>query len=149
MSVEVTVLSTILKYGLSKLHEYVRAKRKTVKAGDITVDDNDVIIALELGRPIRDDIEVQLGPIDFSVSYLGRIDSSNFNKIAAECYQAIRSANVKYGGKRRLVVVISGPHGIIFPLGQMVGMQHFNIVIATFQDGQYIVHPPIDRGMMG
>ncbi len=135
-----TSVGVLLKYGLSRVIHHVRDKKRNSKIAGIT--DEDIVVCLELGRKISDDVKSMIGEIDYIVSYPKTIEVELFEKIAAEAYLAVKMANQANPG-RRIVLILSGPLGIIFPLGQLIGLHHFNIVIATFQDGQYVFHTPI------
>jgi hypothetical protein len=103
------------------------------------------IVVVEIGRPVVEDVKSQLGqPIEV-ISYTRPILEAEIPKIAGEVYKAI--SKVASGG-HEVHLVLSGPLGLAFEVGQLVGLSHFKVVIYQFSAGRYRPVPPVTREVM-
>jgi hypothetical protein len=100
------------------------------------------IFVLEVGRPIRQDVESQLGPISDFVSVPRAISELEIPKIAAEAYKKVMK--LAQGGEE-VAVVLSGPLGLAFQLGQAIGLAHAKVIVYQFSQGRYVKVPPLTR----
>lgn len=116
----------------------IRAKLKSVfsKKGKTVKKKDKAIVVLEIGRPIIDDVQQQLGDIDAVVSVPRSITKDELHKLTADIYKAIKTVNKV---AKKIVLVLSGPQPLAFMIGQSVGFHHFDIDIAWWQDGEYII----------
>jgi hypothetical protein len=100
------------------------------------------IFVLEIGRPIRSDVESQIGPISDIVTVPRAISELEIPKIAAEAYRKIMKLAA---GGEEVAVILSGPLGLAFELGQAIGLAHAKVVVYQFSQGRYVKVPPITR----
>ena len=100
------------------------------------------IFILEIGRPIKSDVEAQIGKIDDIVSIPRAISELEIPKIAAEAYRKIMK--LAQGGEE-VAVILSGPLGLAFELGQAVGLAHAKVIVYQFSQGRYVKVPPLTR----
>jgi len=103
------------------------------------------IIVLEVGRPITDDVKLQIGEPVEVVSYPRPILEEEIPIIAGQVYKAIRKHAT---GGNIIKLVLSGPLGLAFSIGQLVGLSHFKIIVYQFTAGRYKPVPPISREVM-
>ena len=102
-------------------------------------------VVLEVGRPIRSDVERQIGSVDAVISYPRAISEVEIPKIAAEAYRKI--SELASGGEE-VTVVLSGPLALSFELGQLVGLEKFKVKVMQFSQGRYVEVPPVTREHM-
>jgi len=102
-------------------------------------------VVLEVGRPIRSDVERQIGSVDAVISYPRAISEVEIPKIAAEAYRKI--SELASGGEE-VTVVLSGPLALSFELGQLVGLGKFKVKVMQFSQGRYVEVPPVTREHM-
>ena len=102
-------------------------------------------MVLEIGRPIKSDVERQVGSVDAVISYPRAISEVEIPKIAAEAYKAISEA--AQGGEE-VTVVLSGPLALAFELGQLIGLGKFKVKVMQFSQGRYVEVPPVTREHM-
>jgi hypothetical protein len=100
------------------------------------------VFVLEVGRPIRADVEREFGHVDAIVSVPRVVSELEIPKIAAQCYREIMK--LAQGGNE-VYVVLSGPLGLAFQLGQAIGLAHAKVVIYQFGQGKYVRVPPLTR----
>jgi hypothetical protein len=100
------------------------------------------VFVLEVGRPIRSDVEREFGRIDAIVSVPRAISELEIPKIAAQAYREIMKLAA---GGEEVAVVLSGPLGLAFELGQAVGLAHAKVVVWQFSQGRYVKVPPLTR----
>jgi hypothetical protein len=102
----------------------------------------DRVFVLEIGRPIKADVEKQLGHVDAIVSVPRAISEEEIPRIAVKAYQEIMQ--LAQGGIE-VNVVLSGPLALAFQLGQAIGMSHAKITLYQFSQGRYVKVPPLTR----
>ena len=100
------------------------------------------IVVIEIGRPIRADVERQLGPVAACVSYPRAVTEAEYPNVIREAYSAIREAA---SGGEEVWLVLSGPLALAFQLGQVVGLSHWKVVVYQFSGGRYVPAPPVTR----
>jgi hypothetical protein len=100
------------------------------------------IFVLEIGRPIRQDVEAQIGPISEIISIQRAISELEIPKIVAEAYRRIM--RLAQGGEE-VIIVLSGPLGLAFQLGQAIGLAHAKVLVYQFSQGRYVKVPPLTR----
>lgn len=100
------------------------------------------IVVLEIGRPITADVKLQLGEVFKVISYPRQISENEYPQIIRETYNAIREASQ---GGEEVGLVLSGPLALAFMLGQVIGLNHYNIKVFQFSGGKYVEVPPIKR----
>jgi len=103
------------------------------------------IIVLEIGRPIKDDVEKQLGPAFRVISYHRAVTEAEYPSILREAYKAIAEASQ---GGEEVWLILSGPLALSFQLGQLVGLSHFKLIVYQFSGGRYMPAPPVTRDVM-
>jgi hypothetical protein len=103
------------------------------------------IIVLEIGRPVVDAVKAQLGEPFEVISYQRAISELEIPRIAKEAYNAIRRATADGS---EVWLVLSGPLGLSFALGQLVGISHFRIICYQFSGGVYRPVPPPTRDLL-
>jgi len=103
------------------------------------------IIVLEVGRPIKADVEKQLGQVATCVSYPRAVTENEYPAILKEAYKAIREAAA---GGEEVWLVLSGPLALAFQLGQLIGLSHWKVVVYQFSGGRYVPAPPVTRDIM-
>jgi hypothetical protein len=100
------------------------------------------IFVLEIGRPIRQDVETQLGRVDDVLSIPRAVSELEIPKIVAEAYKRIMK--LAQGGEE-VAVVLSGPLALAFQLGQAIGLAHAKVIVYQFSQGKYAKVPPLTR----
>ncbi|MEM4433285.1 MAG: SAVED domain-containing protein [Desulfurococcaceae archaeon] len=101
------------------------------------------IVVLEIGRPIAEDVIRQFGVQPYRiVSYPRQVKEDEYRIILREAYKAIREAA---SGGEEVILILSGPLALAFQLGQIIGLNHFNIKVYQFSEGRYKEVPPIKR----
>ncbi|MEM2550458.1 MAG: SAVED domain-containing protein, partial [Nitrososphaerota archaeon] len=66
-------------------------------------------------------------------------------KIAGEVYKVVKE--LASGGKV-VNLVLSGPLGLAFQIGQLIGLSHFKVQVYQFSAGRYKPVPPVSREVM-
>ena len=97
---------------------------------------------MEIGRPIRADVEREFGRVDAIVSVQRAISEMEIPKIASKAYKEIMK--LAQGGAE-VYVVLSGPLGLAFQLGQAIGLAHAKVTVWQFSQGKYVRVPPLTR----
>jgi hypothetical protein len=100
------------------------------------------VFVLEIGRPIREDVEREIKSIDDYISITRAISELEIPQIAALAYRKIMQ--LARGGEE-VVIVLSGPLALAFQLGQALGMSHAKITVYQFSSGRYVKVPPLTR----
>jgi len=100
------------------------------------------VFVLEVGRPIREAVEKQLGVVDDYVSVPRAISEYEIPEIVAEAYRKIM--RLAEGGEE-VMVVLSGPLALAFELGQSLGMGHAKVIPYQFSAGKYVRVPVLTR----
>lgn len=100
------------------------------------------VFILEVGRPIRADVEGQLGPADDVLSIPRAISEVEIPHLAGEAYRRIMA--LARGGEE-VIVVLSGPLALAFQLGQALGLAHAKVQVYQFSQGRYVRVPPLTR----
>jgi hypothetical protein len=100
------------------------------------------VFVLEIGRPIRADVENQIGRVDDIISVQRAISELEIPKIASQAYHKIMKLA---SGGEEVVIVLSGPLGLAFQLGQAIGLAHAKVVVYQFSQGRYVKVPPLTR----
>jgi hypothetical protein len=100
------------------------------------------VFVLEVGRPIKADVEREFGRVDAIVSVPRAISELEIPKIAAQAYREIMKLGA---GGEEVAVVLSGPLGLAFELGQAVGLGHAKVVVYQFSQGRYVKVPTLTR----
>ena len=101
---------------------------------------NKKIIVLEIGRPIIDDVKKQIGEPVEVVSIKRAISENEIPAIVKEAYSKIRKHS-----DSEIHLVLSGPLGLAFTLGQAVGLSHYKIKVYQFSQGKYVEIPELTR----
>jgi len=109
------------------------------------VRENMKIFVLEVGRPIKQDVEKELGRVDDVLSIPRAISEIEIPKIAAEAYK--RVMKLAQGGEE-VAIVLSGPLALAFQLGQAIGLSHAKVIVYQFSQGRYVKVPPITRELL-
>jgi len=100
------------------------------------------VFVLEVGRPIKSDVESQIGTVSDIVSIPRAISELEIPKIAAEAYRRIMKLA---SGGEEVAVVLSGPLGLAFQLGHAIGLAHAKVIVYQFSQGRYVKVPPLTR----
>jgi hypothetical protein len=100
------------------------------------------VFVLEIGRPIKQDVEAQLGRVDDVLSIPRAISEIEIPKIVAEAYKRIM--RLASGGEE-VAIVLSGPLALAFELGQAIGLGHAKVIVYQFSQGRYVKVPPLTR----
>jgi len=103
------------------------------------------MFVLEVGRPVRSDVESQIGKVDDFISIPRAISEVEIPKIVSDAYKKI--AKLASTGDE-VAVVLSGPLALAFELGQVIGIGHYKIVVYQYSGGKYVKVPPITREML-
>jgi hypothetical protein len=103
------------------------------------------IVVVEVGRPIVQDVKMQLGEPDAVISYQRPVLDSEIPLIAGEVYKAVARAA---SGGHEVHLVLSGPLDLAFQIGQLVALSHYKIVVYQFSAGRYRPVPPVTREVM-
>jgi hypothetical protein len=103
------------------------------------------IVVLEIGRPIAQDVAKQIGEPTKVISYPRLVLEEEYPKIRKEVYDAVREAGA---GGEEVVLVLSGPLGLAFTIGQLVGLSHWKLTVYQFTAGSYRPVPPPTRDEM-
>ena len=153
MSVDPTnVAVSLIKYGFVQLYKRIKKKGKSIAQkkdiqNNVQIRDEDVIVVLQLGRMIVDDVENWFGRVDYVISNIGEINPEDFASYAVEAYLAVQEANRLSHGAR-IILVLSGPVVVNFMLGQYIGLSHFDIHLAYWNKGKYQVVQSADRSLL-
>jgi len=103
------------------------------------------VFVLEIGRPIKSDVEAQIGRVDDIISVQRSIVEAEIPRLAAEAYKRIMK--LAQGGEE-VAVVLSGPLALAFELGQLVGLAHAKVRVYQFSSGKYVQVPPVTRELL-
>jgi hypothetical protein len=100
---------------------------------------------LEIGRPIKQDIEKSGVQIDGIISIPRAISELEIPPIAAQAYKEIMKLA---SGGNIVNIYLSGPLALVFQLGQAVGLSHAKVIVWQFMNGRYVKVPPLTREML-
>ena len=106
------------------------------------------IIALQVGRPVAEAVKKHFGELDTLIevkSILGKdtLESDNdYKKITREIYKALAQNQ-----NAEIHLVVSGPVGLNFLIGQLVGLSHFDVTVYQYDaiSKSYMSLPLPDR----
>jgi len=91
------------------------------------------IIALQIGRPVSEAVKKYFGELDALIeikSILGKDTLENdldYKKITKELYKALAQNQ-----NHEIHLILSGPVGLNFLIGQLVGLSHFDVTIYQY-----------------
>jgi hypothetical protein len=92
------------------------------------------VIALQVGRPVSEAVKKHFGELDSLIevkSILGKDtleNDSDYKKITKELYKALAQNQ-----NSEIHLVVSGPVGLSFLIGQLVGLSHFDVTIYQYE----------------
>lgn len=100
------------------------------------------LLILSVGRDIAQGAEQQLNLKADKVIRKGEVTPSEIPELRQEIYQHLKS----WQGEQ-IKLVLSGPLALSFTLGQIVGLNHFDLNILHYDSsaGQYIQVKPPER----
>jgi hypothetical protein len=88
---------------------------------------------------------MQIGEPTEIISYPRPILEDEIPIIAGQVYKAIKKHAT---GGNIIKLVLSGPLGLAFSIGQLIGLSHFKIIVYQFTAGRYKPVPPVSREVM-
>lgn len=100
------------------------------------------VFVLEIGRPIIQDVEEQLGKVDDFISVPRAISEIEIPEIVSKAYKKIMKLSK---GGEEVYIVLSGPLAVAFELGQAIGLGKVKAVVYQFMAGRYVRVPPLTR----
>jgi hypothetical protein len=100
------------------------------------------VFVLEVGRPILEEVRLQLGAVDDVLSVPRSLSVLEIPRVAAEAYGKIMA--LARGGAE-VHVIPSGPLALAFQVGQALGLSHAKVVVYQFLHGRYVKVPPLTR----
>jgi len=111
------------------------------------------VLILEIGRPIKEDVIAFLKKQGYDTSRMDirvvsrqrAIIEEEYPDIWKEAYFHIKQLG--FGGNE-IWIFLSGPLGLSFGLGQIVGLQHWKVIVYQFSGGTYRPVPPPTREVM-
>lgn len=111
----------------------------------------DFIIALQVGRPVSEAVKAHFGELDCLVDIQvllgkGTLETGrDYKVVARELYRAM-AANQNC----RIQLVLSGPVGLAFLIGQLVGIAKFDVIVHQFDPTSkgYQALPEPDRSWL-
>lgn len=106
------------------------------------------ILALQVGRPVAEAVKKHFGELDslIDVKSILKKDAletdQDYKKITKEVYRALAQNQ-----DSEIHLVVSGPVGLNFLLGQLVGLSHFDVTIYQYDsiEKSYKTLPSPDR----
>jgi len=96
------------------------------------------VVALEVGRPISEAVNDSFGHMDVLVRVQDVIGSSvlltdeHYEKVARAVYSACAICQ-----NRPIDLIVSGPNGLVFLVGQMLGLDRFRVSVFQYYNGEY------------
>lgn len=93
------------------------------------------IIAVQVGRPVSEAVKKHFGELDVLInvnSLLGKDTLENdkdYKVVSNEVYKALAQNQ-----NSEIHIVISGPVGLNFMLGQLVGLSHFDVILYQYDN---------------
>ena len=140
-----TVIGLVkLSYESGKWLKNHLEKKKLVMASENLNEDVGILIVAEIGRPIVQDVEEQLGKPFAVISAKRTVSKEEIGKLAGDIYKAVAKVSKLTKGQK-ITLVLSGPVVLNFILGQFVGLGHFNLNLGFWQNGSYQVIPSAVR----
>ena len=107
-----------------------------------------MIVVLEIGRSVVDDVRLQLGEPLAVISAKRTLRCEEFHLFAWAAYDRIREVRrfVKesLGEVIPVTLVLSGPVSLNFQLGQLLGL-HEDVELYQYDQGEYVYVPKITR----
>lgn len=111
----------------------------------------DFVIALQIGRPVSEAVKAHFGELDCLIDIQALLGKSvlendrDYKVLAREIYRAM-AANQNC----RIQLVLSGPVGLSFLVGQLVGLAKFDVKVHQFDPVSkgYQVLPEPDRSWL-
>ena len=85
------------------------------------------LLILSIGRDIVASAEAQLGRVADATLQLGEISPEDYPMLRKQIYEQLKS----WSGEE-VQLVLSGPLGLVFTLGQLVGLNHFKVSILQY-----------------
>ena len=100
------------------------------------------ILILEIGRPIKNDViaflkNQGLDPEKLKIAVVSiprAIIEAEYPSIWKQAYDSIRELGSE---SKEVWLFLSGPLGLAFGLGQIVGLQHWKVIVYQFSAGSY------------
>lgn len=140
--------------GLATVSLSIATYLQTQKAKKAAYKDNGDgkwVVAFQVGRPVAEAVNKQFGQLDALINVVDVIGSntivsdSDYSKLAKAVYKAAME-----GQGKNVHLVMSGPVGLSFLVGQLVGLHHINITVYQFDmaSGSYQALPKASRDML-
>ncbi len=121
-------IATLAVAGYAWFQLQVAKKKKYANQGG-----DDFVIALQVGRPIAEAVKAHFGELDALIevqAVLGKPvleTNEDYRRLASEVYKAMaQNQNCK------IKLVLSGPVGLSFLIGQLVGLHHFDVEVFQY-----------------
>ncbi|MHA1975090.1 MAG: hypothetical protein ACTSW1_19045 [Candidatus Hodarchaeales archaeon] len=127
---------------LAKIKEIYSRRKK--KSGEESIG---YIVVLEVGRPILDAVTKQLGTPVATISVKKTVKTEEIPGLAGDVYKALKKVQDTVEGEQ-MTLVLSGMVVLAFQIGQLVGLSHFNLNLAFWQEGKYEIIPAANRELM-
>ena len=147
LSVVELITFTLQKIPWIKEHYRDYKKGKNVKA-KILEQGSPMIVVLEIGRSIVDDVRLQLGEPLAVISAKRTLECDEFPLFAWAAYEKIRETRrfIRENLEESVPVtlILSGPVSLNFQLGQLLGL-HEDIELYQYCKGDYVYVPKITR----
>lgn len=100
--------------------------------------DDNWVVALEVGRPISEAVKDAFGHCDALVRVQDVIGTTvlltdeHYQKVAMAVYSACAQCQ-----NRPIDLIVSGPNGLVFIMGQMLGLDRFRVAVHQYYNGEY------------
>lgn len=85
------------------------------------------LLILSIGRDIVSSAEAQLNRVADATIQLGEVYPGDYPAVRKQIYEQL-----KLWSGEEVQLVLSGPLGLIFTLGQLVGLNHFKVSILQY-----------------
>jgi hypothetical protein len=109
------------------------AQVKVRKSKAYSTSKKEVVVALQIGRPVSEAVKAHFGALDCLIDIevvlgKGTLESSrDYKMLAQSVYRAMASHQ-----SAKINLVLSGPVGLNCLIGQLIGLHHFNVVVYQF-----------------